>query len=605
MHVVQEVVNRYQQKYNQDMRKVIQEYTGSQYRQALLTYLSGVQPLGTHDAEMALWTTPAGGEAQEFRIEFLIETLDNLKEFIAQMDADLLFKAGKGIGTDERMVVDCICPRTKAQIRRIDMIFREKYGKPLADFIKSEMGGNLKKFLTYCQMEGSEFDAIVLKKAFDGIGCDKKVIVEVICTRPAARLKESKELYEKRYDAGFMDRLRSELGGSLEHLCLSLIGGARGRAEEGHNMTESPEQYADTLKNNWSSNPNLCIDILVSHNLAEVKQIADAYERRHNCSLEKAIVDKFSGELERAMIALIHDPIDFYCRRLKEAMKGMGTDEGIVNRILGGNDKKTVHLISERFFAKYNVPLDKALYDELSGDYRRAVIAWVKTSDYTSSYDSAMVDTDMKPSGAGPSGGAGESKGPDAGPPAAPAHHQQPGHYQQAAPQVYQATAAPVHYAPPAAGAPAHVVQAAIIGNAPRPAYGQAQPAYGQAQPAYGQAQPAYGQAQPAYGQAQPAYGQAQPAYGQTQPAYGQAQPAYGQAQPAYGQAQPTYGQAQPAHVSYGGPAQPAYGQPQAAHVSYGGPKPLPPGWEEKVAPDGRHYYINHNDRSTHWTRPN
>jgi E3 ubiquitin-protein ligase NEDD4 len=31
---------------------------------------------------------------------------------------------------------------------------------------------------------------------------------------------------------------------------------------------------------------------------------------------------------------------------------------------------------------------------------------------------------------------------------------------------------------------------------------------------------------------------------------------------------------------------------------------PLPPGWEEKVAPDGRKYYINHQDRSTHWTRP-
>lgn len=48
-------------------------------------------------------------------------------------------------------------------------------------------------------------------------------------------------MYEQRYDAAFMDRLRSELGGGLEHLCLRLMSGARGHAEEGNNLTESPE----------------------------------------------------------------------------------------------------------------------------------------------------------------------------------------------------------------------------------------------------------------------------------------------------------------------------------------------------------------------------
>jgi hypothetical protein len=41
-------------------------------------------------------------------------------------------------------------------------------------------------------MEESEFDVVVLKKAFDGIGCDKKVLVEIVCSRPAARLLQSK-----------------------------------------------------------------------------------------------------------------------------------------------------------------------------------------------------------------------------------------------------------------------------------------------------------------------------------------------------------------------------------------------------------------------------
>ena len=34
-------------------------------------------------------------------------------------------------------------------------------------------------------------------------------------------------------------------------------------------------------------------------------------------SLDKAITDNFSGELETAVLSLIYDPIDFYARRLK------------------------------------------------------------------------------------------------------------------------------------------------------------------------------------------------------------------------------------------------------------------------------------------------
>lgn len=102
----------------------------------MLTYLGGVQPLGSIEAEMALWLTPIGGEAQDGRIEFLAQALNNAKvdlmnrfvtfrqEYIAWLDADLLKKATKGIGTDERLLVDCLCPRTKSQLRRIDAIYR-------------------------------------------------------------------------------------------------------------------------------------------------------------------------------------------------------------------------------------------------------------------------------------------------------------------------------------------------------------------------------------------------------------------------------------------------------------------------------------------------
>ncbi|XP_028177010.1 E3 ubiquitin-protein ligase NEDD4 isoform X6 [Ostrinia furnacalis] len=42
----------------------------------------------------------------------------------------------------------------------------------------------------------------------------------------------------------------------------------------------------------------------------------------------------------------------------------------------------------------------------------------------------------------------------------------------------------------------------------------------------------------------------------------------------------------------------------EVAHVTIGG-DPLPPGWEERQDANGRTYYVNHNERSTQWERPN
>ncbi|CAF4209435.1 unnamed protein product, partial [Rotaria magnacalcarata] len=33
--------------------------------------------------------------------------------------------------------------------------------------------------------------------------------------------------------------------------------------------------------------------------------------------------------------------------------------------------------------------------------------------------------------------------------------------------------------------------------------------------------------------------------------------------------------------------------------------QPLPPGWEERQDALGRTYYVDHNTRTTTWTRPN
>ena len=152
----QAVGARYFQKYNKSLVERLKSETGSNYCSALTTWLESGDPAG-------------GPHANTPQLQ-----VNAIKLAVASFDADLLHRAKKGIGTDERLVVDVLCLRTKSQMDAIDVVYRQRYGKTLKQFIEKEMGGNLERFLSYMQMEEAEFDSYVLKKAFDGFGTGER-----------------------------------------------------------------------------------------------------------------------------------------------------------------------------------------------------------------------------------------------------------------------------------------------------------------------------------------------------------------------------------------------------------------------------------------------
>ena len=119
------------------------------------------------------------------------------------------------------------------------------------------------------------------------------------------------------------------------------------------------------------------IDILTSASRAQVQAIKAAYEKAHGHSLESAVKSETSGDFARVLVALLEEPVDFYARALKNAFKGLGTDEFAVARILGGNDKEMVEKIAARYEEKYDKSLVDGVSSEISGNFKRAAIMWV------------------------------------------------------------------------------------------------------------------------------------------------------------------------------------------------------------------------------------
>ena len=81
-------------------------------------------------------------------------------------------------------------------------------------------------------------------------------------------------------------------------------------------------------------------------------------------SLRAAVEKVAKGDHEDAMVLRLENRVDAQCSLLMKAMKGMGTDEGAIARVLGGSDKDTVQEIHARYDEKYGGNLVGQLKDE-------------------------------------------------------------------------------------------------------------------------------------------------------------------------------------------------------------------------------------------------
>lgn len=100
------------------------------------------------------------------------EAYENALAYVLKRDASLVYKAGKGMGTHDSLLIRVLASRTKKQLETIDRHYRElpenSSRRSLQEFIKSECSGDYQQFLRYMVKPRPKFLADQLSKAMDG-----------------------------------------------------------------------------------------------------------------------------------------------------------------------------------------------------------------------------------------------------------------------------------------------------------------------------------------------------------------------------------------------------------------------------------------------------
>ncbi|XP_063446486.1 annexin A4-like isoform X3 [Mytilus trossulus] len=314
-------------------------------------------------------------------------TLKPAKNFNAENDANILRKAMKGFGTDEKAIIDVLAFRSSEQRQQIRTMFKTMFGKDLIKELKSELGGKFEDCVVALMMPWDEFDAYELKRAMKGVGTDEDAMIEILCSRTNKQIQEIIATYKRLYSKKLEDDIISDTSGHFKRLMVSMASG--GRME---NQTVDPtkaQQDAQRLlqagEKKLGTDESTFNAIMASQSYEQLRAVFDAYHKMAGKDIESSIKSEMSGNLEIGMLAIVRvvkNRPAYFAQKLYNSMKGLGTDDRTLIRIVVTRAEVDMVQIKQEFQRLYGKSLDTFIREDTSGDYKKVLMALVAQGGY-------------------------------------------------------------------------------------------------------------------------------------------------------------------------------------------------------------------------------
>nr|KAF6498957.1 annexin A3 [Molossus molossus] len=149
-------------------------------------------------------------------------TVRDYPGFSPSVDAEVIRKAIRGIGTDEKTLIGILTERSHAQRQLIVKEYQAAYGKELKDDLKGDLSGHFEHLMVALVTPPAMFDAKQLKKSMKGAGTNEDALIEILTTRTSRQMKEIAQAYYTVYKKSLGDDISSETSGDFRKALLTL-----------------------------------------------------------------------------------------------------------------------------------------------------------------------------------------------------------------------------------------------------------------------------------------------------------------------------------------------------------------------------------------------
>ncbi|XP_061658260.1 annexin A3b [Syngnathoides biaculeatus] len=305
-------------------------------------------------------------------------TVKDKANFKVEEDVAALRKAIEGIGTTEKTLIEVLTQRSNAQRQLIAKAYEKATGRALIADLEGDTHGDFEDLLVALVKPPAVYDCHEVIKAIKGAGTTESTLTELFASRSNKQIKAMSDAYLAETGKLLIHDLKSEVSGDYGKALLIL---AEGKREESPNV-DAAKAKADAKalyeagEKKWGTDEDRFVDILCHRSVPQLRQTLVEYKNLSKKTLQESIESEMSGNLEELLVAVVKcvkNVPAYLAERLFKSMKGMGTTESTLTRILVSRSEIDLLDIRAEYKKLFGYSLYSQLQSEVSGSYADAL----------------------------------------------------------------------------------------------------------------------------------------------------------------------------------------------------------------------------------------
>jgi len=302
-----------------------------------------------------------------------------MQSFDANMDAEEL-KNSISPKKDEDNIIKLVTNRTNSQLQLIKEAYTTLYKSDLIKDLKKALSGHFEDVVVALFSTPIDYDCFHLRKAIKGLGTDEDALIEILCTRSPNIIEQIKKRYGEMFPGrSLIKDVESDTSGNFRKILKSLL--SANRTPDAQPNIEECKNCAKRLyeagEKRLGTNEDVFTQIFTEKSPSEFIYTAQLYYKLTKHTLIQAVENEFSFDSKKCLIAIIYailSPSEFFAKCINKAIKGLGTDNTTLIRIMVSRREIDMPQIKQFYKQNYKKDMIEDIKDDTSGNYRKILV---------------------------------------------------------------------------------------------------------------------------------------------------------------------------------------------------------------------------------------
>ena len=279
----------------------------------------------------------------------------------------------------EKEVIEIISNTDLPTRLSIAQYYETAYGNKLQDDLNKKLSSKFRDLAMDLFLSPTNLDVEIIKRAVKGFGVTEVPIVEILTSRPKWMIDDLKVAYKNNTGKELSQDLEKKFSGNLRRNILTLLNTDRSNNTQ-PNKSEC-ENDSEILKKNkessWFDDQKIFDNIFAKKSPEELVMIARYYFKKKGIPLTDVIEKNATGKNKKILKEVFYNtinPCELYAEKIYNAIKGLGTKDEDLIRVLTTRNDIDMDDIREMYNWKYKQNMLDDIAGDTSGNYQNLLL---------------------------------------------------------------------------------------------------------------------------------------------------------------------------------------------------------------------------------------